>query len=113
MCGAQATNPTRKLPDKVLEKLRERRQPRRGLHLQIAEDVVFYDEEAAALGRLQHLETDMRAHVGAGRILHHGLREIEFRTMRGGELLQRRDVRPVRIARHRQHLHALQFPNML
>ncbi len=86
----------------------ERRQPRRGLDLQITEDVVFYDEEAAALGRLQHLETDMRAHVGAGRILHHRLREIDFRTVRGGELLQRRHVRPVRIARHRQHLHALQ-----
>ena len=28
--------------------------------------------------------------------------------MLGGELLQRRDVRPIRIARHRQHLNALQ-----
>src|SRR5215831_4584672 len=50
----------------------------------------------------------MWAYVGAGRILHHGLREIDFRTVGGGELLQRRDVRPVRIARHRQHLDALQ-----
>jgi hypothetical protein len=49
----------------------ERCQPRRRLHLQIAEDVVLHDEEAVAFRGLQNLEADMRAHVAAGRILHH------------------------------------------
>ena len=86
----------------------ERCQPRRRLHLQIAEDVVLHDEEAVAFRGLQNLEADMRAHVAAGRILHHRLGEIDLRTVRGGEFLQRRDIRSVRIARHRQHLHAVE-----
>ncbi len=48
----------------------ERRQPRRRLDLQVAEDVVLDDREVVPLGGLQDAEGDMRAHVGAGRVLH-------------------------------------------
>jgi hypothetical protein len=43
-----------------------------------------------------------------GRVLHHRLGEVDLRPVCGGELLKRRDVRPVWIARYRQHRDALQ-----
>ena len=54
--------------------------------------------EIEFFGELQDPERDVRAHVGAGRVLHRRLREVDARPVFLGELLECGDIGAVGVA---------------
>jgi hypothetical protein len=73
-----------------------------------SQDVVFDHRKIEFFRELQHSKRDVRAHVGAGRILHHRLREVDARLVLLGEFFERGDIGSVGIARNAQEPSAVQ-----